>query len=76
MKDNTAPNQEWVQAVRGLELVPGVFRQFCWKCQTRLTITDRTLRYKTDLVCDDCRPPIQSCNELSMAFSPTSKERT
>lgn len=73
---NVTPDIDYLRAVRGMELRPGIYRQFCSKCWSRLEVTDPMCRHKNDLVCDECRPPIQSCNELSMAFSPTSKERT
>lgn len=60
---------EW----RGVELMPGLFRQFCSKCRIPFTVADHRLRDSTTLVCDRC-PAGHSKHTIAGAFSPDRKQ--
>lgn len=61
--------------LRGIQIMPGVWRNFCCACGLPLAVTHEFVRFKSDLTCDDCRPSIQDGNKLSGAFSPEKRTR-
>jgi hypothetical protein len=65
--------QEVMAANRGRALGNGKWRNFCAKCRMPLEVSQQWLAKKTDLVCDDCRPAIQTGNSMSTAFSAEKK---
>jgi len=48
----------------------GKWWQFCCKCLDPIIISHDWLRTKTDLVCEECRPPIAKGGPMSGAFAP------
>ena len=62
-------------AFRGKYLGPSEWRNFCSDCGCPLIVRTEWMRFKDDLTCDDCRPPIQAGNSVSGAFSPDHKNR-
>jgi len=57
-------------ANRGRPLGPNEWRNFCCRCGLPLVVRRDWLALKEDLTCDDCRPAIQTGNDMSSAFSP------
>lgn len=79
MNTLTDTERAHIQCVnRGRLLGPGMWRNFCSRltCGKPLEVTHEWLKDKTDLVCDDCRPAIQTCNVMSNAFSPEARNRS
>lgn len=58
---------------RGRVLGPGQWRNFCCRCGLPLTVTHEWMKNKTDLTCDECRPPIEKGGQMATAFSSEKK---
>lgn len=60
---------------RGRPLGNGTWRNYCCVCDAPIAVRREWLRTKTDLTCDECRPPVASGNTMSSALGPWKDKR-